>query len=79
MISFILTSVCLANPSVLTGLSLEQVTQKILQETNNKVLNAKIEDEKGERIYLIKVLTPTGRVQYIKINANAKTGQLIKD
>jgi len=77
IISFTLTSVCLAELLNFSGLTLDQVAQKILQETDNKVLNAKIDDQQGQGIYLIKVLTPTGRVQYLKINSN--TGKLIKD
>ena len=77
IISFIFSSTGWAEALVFSGLSLDQATQKILQETGNKVLSAKIDDAQGQRIYLIKVLTPTGRVQYLKINANS--GRLVKE
>lgn len=60
---------CLSSLGVAHALTLEQATTQIIQSTSNKVLGAKVGDFNGQRIYIIKILTPKGRVQHIKVDA----------
>ncbi|MGZ5627162.1 MAG: PepSY domain-containing protein [Methylobacter sp.] len=64
-----LTDNCLA------AISLDEATKQIIEGTYNKVLGAQIEIIDGKEVYIIKVLTPDGRIQYVKIDA--ETGQLV--
>ncbi len=61
---------------VFSILSLDQATKKIIESNENKVLDAKTEVIDGKDVHIIKVLTPDGRVQYIKVDA--ETGSTIK-
>ncbi len=57
------------------GISLDEATRQIIEGTYNKVLGAQTELINGREVYIIKVLTPDGHIQYFKIDA--ETGQLI--
>lgn len=61
--------------SGLAAVSLDEATKQIIEGTYNKVLGAQIEVVDGKEIYIIKVLTPDGRIQYVRIDA--ETGQLV--
>lgn len=49
--------------------SLEDVIKQVMQDPKNKILTAKTELVDGKKVHVIKVLTPTGHIQYIKIDA----------
>ena len=49
--------------------SLEDVIKQVMQDPKNKILAAKTELAEGKKIHVVKVLTPTGHIQYIKIDA----------
>ena len=59
-----------------SALSLDQVTKQVIESKKSKVLDAKTEVVDGKDVHIIKVLTPDGRVQYIKVDA--ETGSTIK-
>jgi uncharacterized membrane protein YkoI len=61
--------------SCLAGISLDEATRQIIEGTYNKVLGAQTELIDGREVYIIKVLTPDGHIQYFKIDA--ETGQLV--
>jgi len=50
--------------------SLNSAAQAIKQKTGGRILSAKTVGPKGHRVYKIKVLLPSGKVQVFKINAN---------
>lgn len=50
-------------------ITLEEVIKQIMLDARNKVLAAKTEVLAGKKIHIIKVLTPTGHIQYIKVDA----------
>ncbi len=62
--------------SLLALLTLDDAVKKINQQGNNKVLATKTESEKGKSVHIIKVLTPAGRIQHIKVDA--ESGKIIK-
>ncbi|MCX7101383.1 MAG: PepSY domain-containing protein [Methylobacter sp.] len=64
-----------AQAYVLASVSLDEATKQIIEGTYNKVLEAHTETVGGKTIYIIKVLTPDGRIHYYKIDA--ETGQLV--
>ncbi|TAN68941.1 MAG: hypothetical protein EPN17_08225 [Methylobacter sp.] len=66
---------CFAASTLLADISLDEATKQIIEGTYNKVLGAQTELINGRTIYVIKVLTPDGRIQYYKIDA--ETGQLV--
>ena len=49
--------------------SLEDVIKQVMQNPKNKILAAKTELVEGKKIHVVKVLTPTGHIQYVKIDA----------
>ncbi len=57
------------------SISLDEATKHIIEGTYNKVLGAQTELIDGKETHIIKVLTPDGRIQYYKIDA--QTGQLV--
>jgi len=57
-------------------LTLDDAVRKIIRQDNYKVLATKTELESGKQIHIIKVLTPDGRIQYIKIDADS--GEIVK-
>lgn len=72
---FLLSDACFAGNNLLAGISLDEATKQIIEGTNNRVLGATTEIIDGREVYVIKVLTPDGRIQYYKIDA--ETGELI--
>lgn len=62
--------------SFLALLSLDEAARRIIQQGNNKVLSTKTEKIQGKQVHVIKVLTPEGRIQHIKIEA--ETGRVVK-
>jgi len=66
---------CFAENNLLAAVSLDEATKQIIEGTYNKVLGAQVEVIDGKEIYIIKVLTPDGHIQYFKIDA--ETGQLV--
>jgi Peptidase propeptide and YPEB domain. len=66
---------CFAEHTMLAYISLDDATKQIIDGTYNKVLGAQTEVVDGKEVHVIKVLTPDGRIQYFKIDA--QTGQLI--
>lgn len=56
--------------------SLDEAVRMIIQQGNNKVLATKTATVENQKIYIIKVLTPEGRIQHIKIDADS--GRTIK-
>ncbi len=77
MLSLCLTPAVFAgNAFILSVLSLDEATKKIIKENNSKVLDATTEQINGNTVHIIKVLTADGRVQYIKVNVDS--GKIIK-
>ncbi|PPK64755.1 hypothetical protein B0F88_12413 [Methylobacter tundripaludum] len=66
---------CFAERTLLATISLDEATKQIIEGTYNKVLGAQTEIIDGKEVHIIKVLTPDGRIQYYKIDA--ETGQLV--
>jgi len=50
--------------------SLNSAAQSIKQQTAGRILSAKTVRRNGQRVYKIKVLLPSGKVQVFKINAD---------
>ncbi|MBL6986225.1 MAG: PepSY domain-containing protein [Methylobacter sp.] len=71
----IVAVVLLFSSSCFASISLDEATKQIIEGTYNKVLGAQTELIDGKEVYIIKVLTPDGRIQYYKIDA--ETGQLV--
>ncbi len=69
------SSSCFAENNLLAYVSLDEATKQIIEGTYNKVLGAQTEVIDGKEVHIIKVLTPDGRIQYYKIDA--ETGQLV--
>lgn len=59
----------------LSWVSLDDATKQIRQDSKKRVLGAKTETIDGREVHVIKVLTPDGRIQHLKIDA--ETGQLL--
>lgn len=56
-------------------INLDQATREILKESDKRVLGASTETVDGKTIHIIKVLTPDGHIQHLKIDA--ETGSTI--
>jgi uncharacterized membrane protein YkoI len=69
IVALLFSSSCFAN------ISLDEATKQIIEGTYNKVLGAQTEVIDGKEVHVIKVLTPDGRIQFYKIDA--ETGQLV--
>ncbi|KAF3982997.1 MAG: hypothetical protein HFP81_09775 [Methylococcales symbiont of Hymedesmia sp. n. MRB-2018] len=61
---------------ILPGLSLDETTKKIIEESRSKVLDATTEEINGVNTHIIKVLTEDSRVQYIRVDVDS--GKIIK-
>ncbi len=71
-----LCGICQAEDSIMFArVSLDEATQKILNEGKNRVLGASTEMIDGKEVHVIKVLTPDGRILHYKIDA--ETGKII--
>lgn len=75
VVSLLFSNSCLAENALLAYISLDDATKQIIEGTYNKVLGAQTEIIDGKEVHIIKVLTPDGRLQYYKIDA--QTGQLV--
>jgi uncharacterized membrane protein YkoI len=82
VIKIFLLTVCLTQTVfagkgfVFSVVSLDQATKKIIARNESKILDAKTEVIEGKEVHIIKILTPDGRVQYIKVDAG--TGKIVK-
>jgi len=74
LIKAVVAALLLSN-SCFAAISLDEATRQIIEGTYNKVLGAQTELIDGREVYIIKVLTPDGHIQYFKIDA--ETGQLV--
>lgn len=61
--------------TLLVRISLDQATKQIIGHGKNRVLGAQTAVIDGREVHIIKVLTPAGRIRYIKIDA--ETGAVI--
>ncbi len=68
---FLSTSVFAGSDVAFSILSIDQATQKIIEELKTKVLGAKTESIDGKVVHVIKVLTEDGRVQHLKVDAES--------
>ncbi|MCF6203452.1 MAG: hypothetical protein L3J59_07250 [Methylococcaceae bacterium] len=68
---FLSTSVFAGSELTFSILTLDQATQKVIEELKTKVLGAKTESIDGKIVHVIKVLTDDGRVQHLKIDAES--------
>ncbi len=75
IVALLFSNSCFAENQLLATISLDEATKQIIEGTYNKVLGAQTELIDGKEIHVIKVLTPDGRIQYFKIDA--QTGQLV--
>ncbi len=75
VIALMLSKLAFADHNNLAYVTLDEATKQIIEGTYNKVLGAVTERINGKEVYIIKVLSPDGHVQYYKIDA--ETGQLI--
>lgn len=66
-----------ADIGLLARVSLDDATKQIIEGTYNKVLGAQTEIIDGKEVHVIKVLTPDGRIQFFKIDA--ESGQLVNE
>jgi uncharacterized membrane protein YkoI len=75
IVALLFSNSSFAENSLLASISLDEATKQIIEGTYNKVLEAHTEVIDGKTVYVIKVLTPDGRIHYYKIDA--ETGQLV--
>ena len=81
LLMLLLTNSCFAEEEELNvpapiSISLDQATKQIIKNDSNiRVLGAETEIIDGKEIHVIKVLTPDGRIQHYKIEA--ETGEII--
>ena len=75
IVALLFSNSCFAENNQLAYVSLDEATKQIIEGTYNKVLGAQTEIIDGKEVHVIKVLTPDGRIQYYKIDA--ETGQLV--
>lgn len=77
LLTFSFFSIAYAGPGIgLSLLSLDQATKKVITEVESKVLGAKTELIDGRTVHVIKILSPDGRVQQLKVDA--ESGEIIK-
>jgi uncharacterized membrane protein YkoI len=75
VVALLFSNSCFAAHTMLARISMDEATKQIIEGTYNKVLGVQTEVIDGKEVYVIKVLTPDGRIQYYKIDA--ETGQLV--
>jgi hypothetical protein len=75
IVALLFSNSCFADNNQLAYVSLDEATKQIIEGTYNKVLGAETVTIDGRAVHVIKVLTPDGRIQYFKIDA--ETGQLV--
>ncbi len=52
-------------------ITLDEAVRDVMRQGQNKVLATRTETIDGRQIYVIKVLTPDGRIQHLKIDAQS--------
>jgi len=68
----------LVNAEVLLAqINLDDAAKKVTQDKSRKLLGAKTETVSGKKVHVIKVLTPDGRIQHYKVDA--ESGKLLKN
>lgn len=76
IIKALLLTLCITQTSVagteqfLSLVTLDEAVKKIIRQGNRKILATKTESVNGKQVHVIKVLTPDGRIQYIRVDAN---------
>jgi len=77
LLMFLLSSSCFAEEILVpTPISLDQATKQIIKNDSKlKILGAETEIIECKLVHVIKVLTPDGRIQHFKIDA--ETGEII--
>lgn len=76
VLSLLISEVAFSGSALtLSWVSLDDATKQIRQDSKKRVLGAKTESIDGREVHVIKVLTPDGRIQHLKIDA--ETGQLL--
>ena len=79
LLVFLLSNSCFAEEvNMPTRISLDQATKQIIKNNSNiniRVLGAETEIIDDKEVHVIKVLTPEGRIQHFKIDA--ETGEII--
>jgi uncharacterized membrane protein YkoI len=75
IVALLFSASCFADNKQLAYVSLDEATKQIIEGTYDKVLGAETVIIDGRTVHVIKVLTPDGRIQYFKIDA--ETGQLV--
>ena len=63
----------LAQRGAQTGLSLNQAVQQVRRETGGRVLSADTVNQDGRTMHRIKVLTPSGQVRIVTIDAQSRS------
>jgi uncharacterized membrane protein YkoI len=63
------------SPLAIAKVSLDQATKQIIRNQKIRVLGAQTIVIEGREIHIIKILTPDGRIQHLKIDA--ETGAVI--
>lgn len=54
------------------GVSLNEAVQQVQRETGGRVLSADTMNQRGQTVHRIKVLTPSGQVRIVNINAQPR-------
>lgn len=62
-------------PLAIARVSLDQATKQIIRNQKIRVLGAQTVVIEGREVHIIKILTPDGRIQHLKIDA--ETGAVI--
>ena len=61
----------LAQHGAQSGLSLNQAVQQVRRETGGRILSADTVNQDGRAVHRIKVLTPSGQVRIVTIDAQS--------
>ncbi|WP_341326072.1 PepSY domain-containing protein [Methylotuvimicrobium sp. KM2] len=75
MTALLPVSVSFGGEFMVAMVSLDEATKQVRQDSRVKVLGAKTESIEGRKVHVIKILTPDGRIQYQRIDA--ETGRLL--
>ncbi|WP_404360073.1 PepSY domain-containing protein [Methylotuvimicrobium sp. KM1] len=75
MAALLPVSVSFGGELMVAMVSLDEATKQVRQDSRVKVLGAKTESIEDRKVHVIKILTPDGRIQYQRIDA--ETGRLL--
>ncbi|MBU2571728.1 MAG: PepSY domain-containing protein [Gammaproteobacteria bacterium] len=75
MTALLPVSVSFGGEFMVAMVSLDEATKQVRQDSKVKVLGAKTESIEDRKVHVIKILTPDGRIQYQRIDA--ETGRLL--